>query len=138
MIIGIGTDIVQIDRLNMWAKASTEKLLKIYSLSELADCKNSEYGYSAQKLATRFAAKEAFYKALSSALVFLKLTGKEFSFLFSSQHIHVYMDIWGVPVLHVNWNAFEKKIDTCLPDIRSHVSLSHESVTALAFVVLSV
>ncbi|OGU35813.1 MAG: holo-[acyl-carrier-protein] synthase [Ignavibacteria bacterium RIFOXYB2_FULL_35_12] len=65
MVIGIGIDIIEIDRI----KESIEKfgdrfLNKIYTQKELDYClkKNNKY----QHLAARFAAKEAVYKALAT------------------------------------------------------------------------
>ncbi|MDP2363318.1 MAG: holo-ACP synthase, partial [Ignavibacteria bacterium] len=65
MVIGIGIDIIEIERI----KKSIDKygdsfLNKIYTQNELDYClaKNNKY----QHLAARFAAKEAIYKALAS------------------------------------------------------------------------
>ena len=65
MVIGIGVDIIEIDRV----KESIDKfgdhfLNKIYTEKELKYCLEKSDKY--QHLAARFAAKEAVYKALSS------------------------------------------------------------------------
>ena len=65
MVIGIGIDIIEIDRI----KESVNKygkhfLNKIYTEKELEYCLSKTDKY--QHLAARFAAKEAVYKALSS------------------------------------------------------------------------
>lgn len=65
MVIGIGIDIIEIDRI----KESIDKygdhfLQKIYTEKELKYCLSKSDKY--QHLAARFAAKEAVYKALSS------------------------------------------------------------------------
>lgn len=65
MVIGIGIDIIEIDRI----KDSVEKfgdrfLNKIYTQKELDYCLKKKYKY--QHLAARFAAKEAVYKALAT------------------------------------------------------------------------
>ena len=65
MVIGIGIDIIEIDRI----KESVEKygdsfLNKIYTKTELDYCLNKSNKY--QHLAARFAAKEAVYKALTT------------------------------------------------------------------------
>jgi holo-[acyl-carrier protein] synthase len=65
MVIGIGIDIIEIDRI----KESVEKfgnrfLNKIYTKKELDYCLKKKYKY--QHLAARFAAKEAVYKALAT------------------------------------------------------------------------
>jgi len=65
MVIGIGVDIIEIDRI----KGSIEKygdsfLKKIYTQTELDYCLTKSNKY--QHLAARFAAKEAVYKALTT------------------------------------------------------------------------
>ncbi len=65
MVIGIGVDIIEIDRI----KESIEKygdsfLNKIYTKTELDYCLNKSNKY--QHFAARFAAKEAVYKALTT------------------------------------------------------------------------
>ena len=65
MIIGVGIDIIEINRI----KESVDKfgdqfLNKIYTESELEYCLNKSSKY--QHLAARFAAKEAVYKALTT------------------------------------------------------------------------
>lgn len=136
MIYGIGTDIVLIDRFNQWASYSPERLAKIFALEELKDCCINGV-LIPEKLAARFAAKEAFYKALSAALVQLGLTGQTFSLLFTCPHVMITSGTWQVPVLQVNWAGLEEKIGATLPKLSVHLSLSHEKTAAIAFVVIS-
>jgi len=137
MIVGIGTDIVEVARFESWADAPESRLLKIFSLSELAVCLTSDGRYVPERLAVRFAAKEAFFKALSATLTRFKLTDHIFSFMFSCQNINITTSEWGVPVLVVNWDGFEEKIQAKIPPLQVHVSLSHEKSSAIAFVVIS-
>ena len=90
-----------------------------------------------QSLASRFAAKEAFYKALSASLIKLNLNKKEFLFLFSCKNVEVLKLEWGVPVFNINWPAFEKKIGLKIPKLTVDLSISHEKDFALAFVIIS-
>jgi phosphopantetheine--protein transferase-like protein len=94
--------------------------------------------FNLECLASRFAAKEAFFKALSSALVNLKLTQTTFSFLFTCQNIEVLQDEWQVPKLKVTWEVFEEKIGASLPKLQAHLSLSHEKNYSVAFVILDI
>ncbi len=65
MVIGIGTDIIEIKRIKKSIKEYGEDFLqKIYTQSEIDYCKDRANKY--QHYAARFAAKEAVYKALSS------------------------------------------------------------------------
>lgn len=135
MILSLGTDIVNINRLKKWDHFSYDQLSRIFSKEELAFCRHED-SYNWQSLAARFAAKEAFFKALSSLLVKLKKTNYEFSFLFLCSHIRVHHTIWDVPELIVDWKAIEEKTRETLPLLQVDVSLSHEQEYAVAFVVL--
>ena len=65
MVIGIGIDIIEIDRIKESVNKYGEHFLnKIYTEKELEYCLSKTDKY--QHLAARFAAKEAVYKALSS------------------------------------------------------------------------
>lgn len=65
MIIGIGIDIIEIDRVKKSVEKFGERFLnKIYTQKELEYCLKKKYKY--QHLAARFAAKEAVYKALAT------------------------------------------------------------------------
>ncbi len=63
MVIGIGTDIIEIDRIKNSIKKNGDRFLsKIYTPTEIKYCESKANKY--QHLAARFAAKEAVYKAL--------------------------------------------------------------------------
>ncbi|MFZ2325144.1 MAG: holo-ACP synthase [Ignavibacteriaceae bacterium] len=65
MIIGIGVDIIEIDRIKHSVDTYGDSFLnKIYTKNELDYCLSKYNKY--QHLAARFAAKEAIYKALAS------------------------------------------------------------------------
>lgn len=65
MIIGVGIDIIEIDRIKESVDKFGDKFLtKIYTESELKYCLNKASKH--QHLAARFAAKEAVYKALTT------------------------------------------------------------------------
>lgn len=136
MILGIGTDIVKIDRFNSWSTLDEEKILHVFSKKEIERCYKNEK-LNIQSLASRFAAKEAFYKALSSSLIKLNLTDKKFLFLFCCNNVEILKPEWGVPVFNVNWSAFEQKIGSKIPKLNIDLSVSHEKDFALAFVVIS-
>lgn len=136
MILGIGTDIVKVNRFNSWLTLGKDKFLHVFSKTELEQCYKNEK-LNLQSLASRFAAKEAFYKALSASLIKLNLNQKEFLFLFCCRNVEVSKSTWGVPLFNVNWAAFEKKIDSKIPKLNIDLSISHEKDFALAFVVIS-
>jgi holo-[acyl-carrier protein] synthase len=65
MVIGIGIDIIEIDRIKKSVDGNGDKFLeKVYTPNELKYCLSKKNKY--QHLAARFAAKEAIYKAISS------------------------------------------------------------------------
>ena len=65
MVIGIGIDIIEIDRIKQSVDEYGDQYLKkVYTPGELKYCLAKKNKY--QHLAARFAAKEAIYKAISS------------------------------------------------------------------------
>ena len=135
MIIGIGVDIAEIDRFKPWCSYSNEQLSRVFSPKELEQCKRNGK-LAADRLASRFAAKEAFFKALSASLVKLKVTGCTFPFLFACKSMEVLTGEWDVPQLNVDWPKLEDKINSKLPDLASECSLSHEKLHAVSMVII--
>lgn len=137
-ILGIGTDIVAVERFTLWAEYPEHKLLRIFVREELADCMLSNSLYCSERLAVRFAAKEAFYKALSSALLALNCTKKSFSLLSICSLVHVIKEpVWQVPQLKVDWIAFNGIVGVQLSQLKVHLTLAHEQQAAVAFVIIS-
>ncbi len=140
MITGIGTDIVEVTRFIPWITAPASQQGAIFSEQEIADCitEKADSQNIAERLAARFAAKEAFYKALSATLGNLSITPKQqFSLMFTAQHISVTTDKLGTPTLSIFWEPFFEKIGQPLPLLTIHLSIAHEKTHALAFVVIS-
>ncbi|MBX9676969.1 MAG: holo-ACP synthase [Methylotenera sp.] len=123
MIFGIGTDIVEVNRI----EASIAQFGDDFAKRVLAESELDSYQKSAIKprfLAKRFAAKEAFSKALGTGL----RTPATF------QNIAVSHDDLGKPILVLadELQAFldAKKIT------KTHISISDEKNLAAAFVIL--
>ena len=123
MIIGIGTDIVEVDRFDEFLRTNNERLLqRLFSPQELSYCRSaSNVGH---KLAARFAAKEAFLKAL----------GTGFSNGVRWHDMEVRRSASGAPSLALAGKALSLANERCIRII--HLSLSHEKTHALAFVIL--
>lgn len=134
MILGIGTDIVEVNRFESWKTFSKTQLSKVFTEQELIDC-TQEGILQAEKLAVRFAAKEASYKALSATLIKLGYTNISFSFMFACSLISVIKTTWGLPILDIKWSAFNEKIGQKLPPITTHLSLSDEKNHVVACVI---
>ncbi|MCL2704815.1 MAG: holo-ACP synthase [Spirochaetaceae bacterium] len=122
MIIGIGIDIVRIDRMKKW---TVRPLLmeRYFHEKEIESVKSKDVVVEAARFAARFAAKEAFGKALGTGLMGISL-----------KEIQVENNINGKPVINLYGkakNAFEKTGAT-----KIHVSLTHETDNALAIVII--
>jgi len=123
MISGIGVDIVTIDRFQRFVDEGNNALLqRIFTEQERLFCssiKNSAASYSA-----RFAAKEAFLKALGTGL----RDG------ISWHDIEVTHDRLGKPELILSGKAIELFLAQGLST--AFLSLTHDGGTAVAMVVL--
>lgn len=123
MIHGIGTDIVEYARIEaMWTRYGERFARRVLSDSELSGFKSGHH--AARFLAKRFAAKEAFSKAVGSGL-------RE---PVSLSRISIAHDGLGKPVLQ-----FDAVLRTHLAQLGisgHHLSLSDERNMIVAFVVL--
>lgn len=96
MILGIGIDIIEIDRVKESIDRFGDHFLnKIYTPNELEYCLSKHNKY--QHFAARFAAKEAIYKALSSEW------GREISW----QDIDIMNEPNGLPIVKFSGNLAE-------------------------------
>ncbi|MCL2440531.1 MAG: holo-ACP synthase [Treponema sp.] len=120
MIIGIGIDIVEVKRMERWLK-DIKLLQRFFHDEEIKHVLSGKNG--AQSLAARFAAKEAFGKALGTGLAD-----------FSLKDIMIKNRENGKPelfLLETAQNVMKKSgVD------KIHISLSHERENAIAMVVL--
>jgi len=121
MILGLGTDIAEVVRI---AKSIAKEGFKerIFSEGEIVYCekqKNKEENYTA-----RFAAKEAFFKALG--------TGWRGGMSFNE--VEIINDELGKPSINLLGNTFEMVKERNIKTI--HVSLSHTSGMAMATVII--
>jgi holo-[acyl-carrier protein] synthase len=113
MIDGIGVDIIEVARVKEIAEKNPRFLKRVFTSQELQYCMDKKNKY--QNLAARFAAKEAFFKAI----------GKRISWT----EVGVINLSSGKPCLEV---TSQKKFSFQ----RAEVSLSHLKDYAIAIVVL--
>ncbi len=118
-----GIDAVDIKRFAHWHEYRAARLLRIFGHDELAYCLANPLK-SAERFAVRFAAKEAFYKAL-----FPLHTTELPPFLTVIRHVQVATKA-GHPTLVVAWGALR------LCPIESTMSLTHAQTIAIAHVLL--
>ena len=121
MVTGIGIDIVETSRMLRW-KENPGILERFYHPRELEDAL-SKGRFTGQSLAARFAAKEAFGKALGTGLAGIVL-----------KDIMVINSLNGRPEMHVTGTALTALNKNGAN--RIHVSLTHEKDNAAAVVVL--
>lgn len=119
MVLGIGIDIIEIERIKKSIDRFGEQFLKkIYTKTEIeyAQSKSNKY----QHYAARFAAKEAIYKALSS----------DTETVYSWQDVEIYNEVNGLPKV----NFYGALKDYLNEDKQLKISMSHSEnyVTCVA------
>lgn len=120
MILGIGTDIIEIDRISRAIDNTPMFLEKIFTKREIEQLTRSKL--RVESVAGNFAVKEAVSKALGTGV-------RGFNF----KDIEVLRDELGKPVLEVSDKIKELiKVNNYL----FNVSISHNRTCAIAFVVL--
>lgn len=123
MIFGIGTDIVSIERFQRFIDSSNMALFdRLFTRTERSFCGRRKDAASC--LAARFAAKEAFLKALGTGL----RDG------LSWHDMEIANNLLGKPEFMLSGKAAELFQENSLVSI--HVSLSHDGGNAIALVVL--
>jgi len=123
MIISIGIDIIEVYRIRETISRTARFAERVFTKSERDYCE-AKGAAAAQSYAARFAAKEAFLKALKTGW-----RGK-----ITWQDIEICSDENGVPSLEIRGEA--KNILENLGANRIHLSLSHTTEHAVAQVIL--
>ena len=126
MIFGTGCDIVEISRFKKWVGEESPFIERFFNPNERAGDTASEKR-KCEFYAGRFAAKEAFSKALGTGI-----SG------FNLNEVYVAPDGLGKPVFHVTGKALETVEKMCGKDYRIHVSISHEKEYAVANVIIEI
>lgn len=127
MILGVGTDIVSIDRIKQSVERHGEAFLKrIYSDGECQQAKQRNTG-EIRFFATRFAAKEAVWKALN----------RDWAEDIALSDIEILADQQGAPVVHLHGKALTLAHQKAGQTWKMDLSLSDDAGLALAFVVFS-
>ncbi len=121
MIVGIGLDVVHVSRLAHWL--DTPGLLSRFFHPEELETALSRGSSATLSLAARFAAKEAFGKAIGTGLSGITL-----------KNIEVLNNHNGKPCIRLFGNARQAFENTGATHI--HLSLTHEHDNALAMVVI--
>ncbi|MBX2933508.1 MAG: holo-ACP synthase [Ferruginibacter sp.] len=122
MIFGIGTDLVDVDRMAEKMEKKTGFKELVFSAHEIAYCEARTFKY--EHYAARFAAKESFLKALG--------TGWSKGTAFNE--IEIFNDEQGKPELRLLGNTSKTVAELKFKKIS--VSISHSKTMASAFVII--
>jgi holo-[acyl-carrier protein] synthase len=118
MIKGIGVDIIEIDRIKEAVEKYGESFLgKVYTDKELKYCRNRK-AMKYPELAVRFAAKEAYAKAIGTGIAGFARNNHGIKW----KEIEIVNNSHGKPLVAIKGEASEKV----------HVSLSHSRDYAVA------
>jgi holo-[acyl-carrier protein] synthase len=124
MIVGVGVDAVDIERVEQMHAAHGDRLLaRVLTEAELGYLSNK--AFPAQHIAVRLAAKEAAYKALS---------GNDDARAIGWREIEVLSRSDGAPELRLHGRAAGRFAE--LRGTSIHVSLTHSQATAVAVVII--
>jgi len=118
MILGIGTDLVNIARIERAIERSPRFLNLVFHPREQLEARGRP-----ECLAARFAAKEAWLKAMGLPLFAVRLT-----------EVFTVSDESGKPALRLEGRAADISRERGVRTM--HLSLAHEGTVAIAFVVL--
>lgn len=119
MILGIGTDIIEINRIEEAISKNKRFIDKVFSKEEIDMFKRRNM--KSEVIAGNFAVKEAVSKAIGTGVR-----------NFSLNEIEVLRDELGKPIVKLSRNI-EKIISK---KYKINVSISHNKTTAIAFVIL--
>lgn len=122
MIFGIGTDIIEVDRIRGFISKGESFKQRVFTDPEIAYC--DSHRDPAPFYAARFSAKEAFVKALGTGFI----NGIGFN------QIELYHDELGKPEIRLTGKALEVAEEKGITKI--HVSISHVKECANAVVLL--
>lgn len=125
MIFGVGTDIAKVRRFERWVR-TPGMVERFFSQEERLPSAASDVSRLCQHYAARFAAKEAFAKALGTGL------------RFELRDVCVRKNGAGRPYLFLSGSALRLCRNVCGPEYSAHLSLSHEKEYAIAVVVVEI
>ena len=130
MIFGIGTDIAKVSRFEKWVR-NQKMILRFFNECEIVhvgqESLEKRIGFLCEHYAARFAAKEAFSKALGTGFVGLELS--DFGIKKNAE---------GRPEFFFGRRTEEMIKKRCGIGAKVFVSISHEKEYAVSFVTIEV
>ena len=122
MILGIGVDIAEVERIKRSISGGDHFKKRVFTEVEQNYCDSNKN--SAESYAARYAAKEAFFKALG--------TGWRGELKFTD--LEVVNNELGKPIVHLHNEAQRMAKEMGVKSV--HISLSHTKETAIAYLIL--
>ena len=122
MVAGLGTDIIEVDRIAQRINSNNGFTQLVFTSAEMAYCEKQADSY--QHYAARFAAKEAFFKALGTGWI----DGTAFN------EVEIVHDAQGAPQIQLHGETAQTL--AALHIRRILVSLSHIKTMATAVVII--
>ncbi|MFI5332717.1 MAG: holo-ACP synthase [Candidatus Babeliales bacterium] len=129
MIRGVGIDSVELARCAIWQHYAAQQLTRIFSSAEIAYCFDHAPS-TIQRLAARFAVKEAAYKAVCAAY-----PDTHIPFLTLCKAVELVQVPHHAPTLYINWSCLQQ-YNTNITALVCHVSVTHTLIYATAVVIL--
>ncbi|MFH5187179.1 holo-ACP synthase [Paenibacillus sp. TAB 01] len=128
MIIGIGTDLLAIERIrSILSQSSADRFLERVLTPGERELAARRQGRLAEFVSGRFAAKEAVSKAFGCGI------GKQLSL----QDMEVLPDALGKPVCRISEAALARlQLDSDAGAVKVHLSITHTDTTAMAYAVV--
>lgn len=123
MIIGIGTDIIEIDRIKRAMERTRGFLERNFSKNEILYFEKRNF--KAETVAGNFAAKEAISKAIGTGF-------RGFSLI----DIEVVRDELGKPLVLINEKIKNILSEKDITNFKFHTSISHNNQSAIAYIIL--
>lgn len=131
MILGIGTDAIMIQRFNNWHHFNHKQLKRIFSEEEISYSLEAPF-FTAQRLAARFAAREALYKAIAD-----QMQKKPLPFLTLCPAVTIHKTEHNKPFFFIHWRLLDAYCDYhLLEKTKIHLTITHTAELAIAFVVV--
>ncbi len=129
MIFGVGTDIAKVSRFEKWVR-NPEMIARFFNPCEIYKTESGEESekkihFLCEHYAARFAAKEAFAKALGTGFVGLELSD-----------FGIIKDENGRPSFSFGDKTLALAEKICGKNWKASVSISHEKEFAVSFVVI--
>ena len=120
MIIGIGTDIIEIERIENAVKRTNGFLNKLFTENEMKIFESR--GFRSEVIAGNFAAKEAVSKAVGTGF-------RDFGV----KDIEILRDKLGKPLVKLSDKVYDVLGRS---DVNIHISISHNRTNAIAYAVM--